>query len=142
MIKQLIAILFAFVFIKCNSKTPPEPLKLSGRDTSYTTVDLALSIENNEYPRLTAMKIIFQTQKAVVVDSSGGKIVQELKSVTDSSYLVWYPMPVKDSTGKKFLKNKAGTGDSLMLKFIPCENRLILHDFNKRWPVKHADAGK
>lgn len=137
MTKQLMAVLFAFVFIKCASKTPPESPKLPDRDTSYTTVDLALSIETNEYPRATAMKIRFRTQKAVVVDSSDGKIVQEVKNVIDSSYLVWYPIPVKDSTGKKFLRKKDNSADSLILKFIPVENRLILHDFNKRWPVKY-----
>lgn len=104
--------------------------------TTYTTVDAVLNIGTNEYIRVTAKRTVYDTVMMVVVDSSDGKYIEEKRKVRDTSYQILYPWFVPDTTGKKPLRNKAGTADSSILQWTPIEKRLILNDLNKNWPVK------
>lgn len=111
-------------------------LKLSSRDTTYTTVDVAVNITSNEYARLTAMKVVFDTTKIVVVDSTLQNVTREIKTIRDSVYMVWYPVTVQDSAGNR-LRNLSNTADSFQFRFIPAEKGIILQDFNRKWPIKN-----
>lgn len=132
----LVIIIFAAVYmVGCGDKKPSNSLPVSKRDTSFTTVIAAIDVTNNEYPSLTAMKIVYDTVMNVAVDSSGGEITYKRKSVRDSSYMIWYGWFVPDSTGKSKLKNFLKTADSVQFKFTPIARNMILHDWNKNWPV-------
>jgi hypothetical protein len=120
----------------CGGKKIKRENTPSERKTICTTVDVVGNVSSNEYPRLTALKTVYDTVMNVVVDTSDGQIVQERKMVKDSSYMVMLPFTVTDSAGKKVLKNNTGTGDSIAFRFVPIDRAMVLHDFNKNWPIK------
>jgi hypothetical protein len=131
----LLAVLIALAAACGGEDKKTNPLVLSGRDTSYTTVDVAVNITTNEYARLTAQKVVFDTTLLVVTDSTATNVTREKKTIRDSSYMAWYPVVQVDSA-KKALRNKANTADSVKMDWVPAAKSVILHDFNKRWPIK------
>jgi hypothetical protein len=139
--RKLIAFtLFAIFCASCGGGSTG--VNLDKRDTVYTTVDVVGDVNINDYPRVTAMKVIFHEKRTVVeVDSSRNgseaKIIRKTKTkiVKDSTYLIWYPVIQKDSAGK-VLRNRANTSDSFAFKFNPIERNRVLLDWNKNWPLK------
>jgi hypothetical protein len=130
-----LAIFFAAAAACSGSSVKGKPAE--GVVVTYTTIDMAADINTNDYKKLTAKKTVYDTVRLVTIDSSGGKTVQEKRRVRDSSYMVWYLVPVFDSTGKQLLRNSANTGDSMRYDFIPMDRDLMLKDYMKNWPVKN-----
>lgn len=130
-----IGLIILFFISACGSSKKQKSKAPEPTVTSYTTVDVVINLATNEYMRFTAQKKVYDTVMLTTTDTTNGKIIQEKKLVRDSSYAVWYPWIVTDSTGKVSLKNKAG-GDSVIYRFTPIEKRLILQDFDKNWPTK------
>lgn len=100
--------------------------------TTITTVLIAFNIGTNDYRGLTAQRTVKDSLKIVVTDSTDGKIIQEKKWVSDTSYNVWWAFNVMDSAKKNVLKTTHGQ-DSVMFKWVPCESAMIVQDFNKNY---------
>lgn len=110
---------------KKKSPTPSKPV--------LTSVHVAFNISSNEYGTVTAQRTIKDTLLPVDPEDENS----EMKSVKDTSYLLWILYPVLDSTGhvvKSKVKNlDQSYKDSTIGRFVPCQKAMILQDFNRNF---------
>lgn len=104
--------------------------ELPARDSVWTVVLFEADWTRGDYRIATARRIVYDTVKSAVTDSTGGKIVQEFRKVRDTAYYVLVQDTVRDEAGRPIidpttLKPKLG----LFLPFLPKER--LLQDYNK-----------
>lgn len=128
--KQGLIVLALVFFICCKTEMKKKTaIAQSKIDTTITAVEIAFNISVNDYRKLTAQRITKDSTHEETVDTTErGQIIREIKSYRDSSYLVWWPVAVPDSTGKP-RKNYLGT-DSVIYRFVPIQRNMVIHDYN------------
>lgn len=128
------AVVIIFFVVKCDNSSKPDKHKKQVYDTVITAalIDVDPFINNRQV--LTVKRVLNDTFKEVVVDSSEDGVTRKKIWTTDTVYaFAWYSWPVPDSTGKKAMRNSAGQ-DSVIWKWIPIARTVkILQDYNQNY---------
>lgn len=132
-LKFLLLAIFIAVAAACSNSSSSS----QGEVITYTTIDMASNININDYRKVTAKKIVYDTVMVVTIDSSATSVKKEKRKVRDSVYLIWWQVPALDSARKNRIPNSTNTGDSMVYDFVPIDRELVLKDYMKNWPVKN-----
>lgn len=133
--KKALLIVTAIASFACSSEKK-EKTKAQPEEKVLTTGLIVINLSTNEYAIVALERTIKDTLKLTTTDSSGGKITQEKKIIRDTSYRVWWPYPILDSSGK-VIKSKVNPAiDSTTLRFAPILNEIVIQDYNKNWKLK------
>jgi hypothetical protein len=131
---SLIIIAVAYVtnyFQSCDSKKSnhiKEPIK-----KEETFVQYVFNLDKNDIRTSASYRIVLDTFKMVVTDSTNGKQVSEQQWTKDTTYLVALQDSVRDSKGKVIV-DSLGKPKPLQWYWPQLPPNRLLVDYNKPWP--------
>ena len=124
-------IMIALVFQQC-ANTAKKKLKTLSPKVALTSVLVGVNINVNDYRVCTAQRLIKDTLKAIPGESEDDD--PTMVKQKDTSYLIWFAMPVLDSLKhvmkSKIINSDKSQNDSINWKWIPVQKEMIISDFN------------